>query len=152
MPNSFSQLCIHLVFAVKYRSALIPLDHKENLHRYITGIITHHDCKLITINSVADHIHIFIGLHPKIALSDLVRDVKSNATLYIKGKTGMSNFAWQEGFGAFAHSHSQKDEVVRYILNQEEHHRQKSFKEEYIYFLRSNNIEYDERYIFHEPM
>jgi REP element-mobilizing transposase RayT len=101
---------------------------------------------------VPDHIHIFIGLHPKIALSDLVRDVKSNATAYVKEHTGMSNFVWQEGFGAFAHSHSQKDEVVRYIINQEEHHRKKSFKEEYIYFLKSNNIEYDERYIFHEPM
>ena len=150
MANTYTQLYHHIIFAVKERAPLIPKDHREELHKYITGIITHNDCKLIAINSMPDHIHIFLSLHPKIALSDLVRDIKSNSSSFIKNKGWSKSFAWQEGFGAFSYSRSQRDDVIRYVQNQEEHHTKKTFREEYIDLLKAFNIEYDEKYVFED--
>jgi len=124
---------------------------KENVHKYITGIVKNNDPKMLSINSMPDHLHMLIGLNPKISLSDLVRDIKANTTTYIKQEIRIPSFAWQEGYGAFSYSKSQRQNVIEYIENQEEHHRKKSFMEEYIEFLKAFDIPHDERYVFYEP-
>jgi len=148
MANTYTQIYIHIVFAVKHRDALISSSWKERLHKYITGIIQNKGHKLIAINTMPDHAHIFIGMKPDAALSDLVRDVKKDSTNFInRGIKPHGTFAWQEGFGAFSYSHSQIDTVVKYILNQEEHHRRRTFREEYEGMLREFAVEYDTRYV-----
>jgi putative transposase len=149
MANTYTRIYIQTVFAVYGRSGLISSSWKERLHRYITGIIQNHGHKLIAINTMADHAHIFIGMKPDEALSDLVRDVKRDSTNFVNEDIRPnSKFAWQEGFGAFSYSHEQIDTVVRYILHQEEHHRKKSFREEYETMLREFAVEYDPKYLF----
>jgi putative transposase len=149
MPNTYSQLYIQLVFAVKGRQSLIPKHNREELHKFITGIIQNRDHKLLSIFAMPDHIHIFIGLKPHQSISDLVRDVKSGSSKFINNnKWTIGKFNWQEGYGAFSYSKSQIDNVVNYILNQEEHHKTKTFKEEYIEFLEKFEIEYNEKYLF----
>lgn len=149
MANTYSQIYIHIVFAVKGRQNLIRAEIREELHKYITGIITNRDQKLLSIFCMPDHTHLLIGLKPSINISDLVRNIKAgsskfiNDTKLIKGK-----FSWQEGFGVFSYSRSQIDTVIKYIQNQEKHHHKKSFKEEYIDFLEKFAVEYDERYLF----
>ncbi len=131
------------------RLNLIKKDNKEELHKYITGIISNKKQKLIAINSVPDHIHIFTGMKPSIALSDLVRDIKNNSSTFINEKKWvMGKFNWQEGFGAFSYGHSQMDAVVKYVQNQEEHHAKKTFKEEYLELLKKFHVEYDQKYLF----
>jgi REP element-mobilizing transposase RayT len=149
MANTYTQIYIHVVFAVQGRQNLIPKEHKEELHKYITGIVQNKKQKLIAINSMPDHIHLFIGMKPSIALSDLVRDIKANSSNFINEKKWVrGRFNWQEGFGAFSYGHSQIDVVVKYIQNQEEHHAKKTFKDEYLEMLKKFNVEYDERYLF----
>ncbi len=149
MANTYTQIYIQIVFAVQSRRNLIPKQHKEELHKYITGIIRNKQQKLIAINSMPDHIHIFIGLKPNMALSDLVRDIKNNSSNFINNKRWLrGKFNWQKGFGAFSYGHSQIDNVVKYIQNQERHHQKKTFKDEYIEFLKKFNIEYDTKYLF----
>lgn len=149
MANTYSQIFIQIVFAVKGRQNLISKNNREELHKYITGIIQHKDQKLLAIFCMPDHLHIFISIKPSISLSDLVRDIKSNSSKFINDKSWISGkFSWQEGFGAFSYSKSQIDTVVRYILNQEEHHKTKTFREEYIEFLEKFEIEYNEAYLF----
>ncbi len=149
MANTYTQIYIQIVFAVQSRRNLIPKQHKEELHKYITGIIRNKQQKLIAINSMPDHIHIFIGLKPNMALSDLVRDIKNNSSNFINNKRWLrGKFNWQKGFGAFSYGHSQIDNVVKYIQNQERHHQKKTFKDEYIEFLKKFNIEYDVKYLF----
>ena len=150
MANTYSQLYIHLVFAVKGRASLIPHEHQEELHKYISGIISNKDCKVIAIGSMPDHVHIFIGLNPKISISDLVRDIKSNSSAFIKTKNWSPLFSWQDGYGAFTYSRSQLSDVANYVLHQEEHHKKRTFREEYVEILKSFGVEYDERYIFEE--
>jgi len=101
MANTYTQIYIHLVFAVKDRASLIPKEQKENVHKYITGIVKNNDSKMLSINSMPDHLHMLIGLNPKISLSDLVRDIKANTTTYIKQEIRIPSFAWQEGYDAF---------------------------------------------------
>jgi len=119
------------------------------LYKYITGIVKNKGQKLIAINGTYDHIHIFLGIKPSIALSDLVRDIKNNSTNFIntnhfvKGK-----FMWQEGFGSFSYGHSQVDMIYKYIMNQKEHHKKMSFKEEYLVMLKRYDIKFDENYLF----
>ena len=152
MANTYSQIYLHVVFAVAERQHLIQPAWKEDLHRYITGIATNHRTKLIAINSMPDHVHILVGLRPDLALSDLVKEIKVGSTHHIKLKGWVpGRFHWQEGFGAFSHSHSQIDTVVRYIENQETHHRRRTFHEEYIEMLRKFAVDHDERFIF-KPM
>jgi len=149
MANTFTKLYIHIVFSVKNRHHLIPDAHREELHKYITGIIQNKKHKLIAINSVKDHIHILIGLNPDSALSDLVRDIKSNSSIFINRQGWLkTKFYWQEGYSAFSYGQSQIDHVIKYIENQREHHRKKTFHEEYLEFLKKFQIPYDERFIF----
>ncbi len=149
MPNKYTQLHIHFVFAVQYRQALIDSAWRQELYRYLTGIVQNNKHKLLAVNSVSDHLHLFTGLHPAQAISELMRLVKGDSSEFInrKGFT-KRKFGWQEGYGAFSNSHSQIDGVVRYIINQEEHHRNKTFREEYLKMLRDYAIDYEERYIF----
>ena len=119
------------------------------MYKYITGIITNKGQKLIVINGMPDHIHILIGMKPSCCLSDLVREVKKSSNTFIKEKKfTKSKFEWQEGYGAFSYSHSDLNHVVTYIQDQKEHHKKKSFKEEYIDFLKKFEVEYDETYLF----
>lgn len=149
MPGTYSQLYIQIVFAVKGRQNLIEKEWRDELHKYISGIITGKGQKSIIVNGVADHIHCFVGLKPSMSISDLVRDIKNNSSKYVnengwvKGK-----FSWQEGFGSFSYSHSHIDNVYKYILNQEDHHKKKTFKQEYLEFLEKFKIEYNENYLF----
>ena|SRR5712692_1752714 len=149
MAHTFTQIYIQAVFAVAARQSLIRAEFKEELQKYITGIVRNKGQKLIAINSMPDHIHILVGLRPSIALSDLVRDVKSDSTEFIKRKGWIrGRFSWQEGFGAFSYSHSQLDSVVRYIRNQEKHHAKRSFRNEYLTMLKNFDIAYEPKYLF----
>ncbi|HEX7906191.1 MAG TPA: IS200/IS605 family transposase [Chitinophagaceae bacterium] len=152
MPNTYTQLHIQLVFAVKFRIALIQKEWKDRLHQYITGIFQQNEHKMLQINSMPDHIHIFIGMRPHQSISALVQNVKSESSKWIKeNKFCKSSFAWQEGFGAFSYSKTHVDRVIRYIQNQETHHRKEAFLDEYRKMLKAFEIDYDERYIFKEP-
>lgn len=129
------------------RQNLINVKIKDEIYKYITGIIKNH--KLITINGMSDHIHIFTGLKPKESISDLVRDIKKDSSKFINSKNWIRDqFNWQKGFGAFSYGHSQIDDVYQYIQNQEEHHKTQTFKDEYLNFLQKFKIEYDEQYVF----
>jgi putative transposase len=149
MPNTYSQLYVQVVFAVQGRQNLIAEKNREELQKYISGIIQNRDQKLISIFCMPDHIHLLVGLKPSLALSDLVRDVKASSTNFINEQGWVSGkFRWQEGFGAFSYSRSQLTNVINYIQNQREHHRQKTFNEEYVEFLEKFEVDYDERYLF----
>ncbi|MBE8713486.1 IS200/IS605 family transposase [Sphingobacterium hungaricum] len=149
MANTYSQLYVHFVFAVKYREATIGLDWEEKLHKYITGIIQNQGHKLLAINSASNHIHLLIVLNPTQAISDLMRIVKSDSSEFVnKERFTKHRFQWQEGYGAFSYSRSQIDNVVKYILNQKEHHKKVSFQEEYRKMLKDYSIDYDDKYVF----
>jgi REP element-mobilizing transposase RayT len=149
MANTYTQIYIHVVFAVKGRENLIRGEFKDELYKYITRIVTNKNQKLIAINGMPDHIHIMVGLKPEQALSDLVRDIKANSTAFIKERKWVKGkFCWQERFGAFSYSRSQLTTVIRYIQNQEKHHSKKTFKEEYLEMLEKFNVEYDSKYLF----
>jgi len=149
MAGTFSQIYIQIVFSVKGRENLIGKSWKDELHKYIAGIIKGKSQKSIIVNGMPDHIHALIGLRPSVAISDLARDIKNNSSNFInKMKFVKGKFSWQEGYGAFSYSHSQIDNVYRYIMNQEEHHRKKTFREEYLDFLKKFEIEHEERFLF----
>ena len=149
MANTFSQLYVQVVFAVKNRESLIHKNNREELQKYISGIIENRNAKLLAIYCMPNHTHILIGLKPSVLLSDLVRDIKAGSSKFINEKRWIKGkFNWQEGFGAFSYSHSQIGNVIRYINNQDEHHQKKSFKEEYLDFLQKLEIDYDDKYLF----
>ena len=149
MPNTYTQIYIHIVFSVKGRQSLIPKQHKAELHGYIMGIIKNKKQTVIQINSMPDHIHILVGITPDTAISNLVRDIKSNSTRFINQKQWVvGKFQWQEGFGAFSYARSQLEDIIKYIQNQEKHHTRKTFREEYLEILKRFNVPYDERYVF----
>lgn len=149
MANTYSQIYIQIVFAVYGRENLISSEWKDELYKYITGIVKNNNQKLLAINGVSDHIHILLNIKPNIALSDLIRDIKANSSRFINEKKFVKGkFSWQEGFGAFSYSISQLDDVIEYIQKQEEHHKETSFKDEYLKHLKRFQIEYDEKYIF----
>lgn len=151
MANTYSQLYVQIVFAVKGRQNLISKNNKDEIYKYITGIITNHKQKLIVINGMPDHIHILVGIKPDISLSDLVRDIKSNSSKFINEQKWINGkFEWQTGFGAFSYGHSQLANVIKYIENQEEHHKTKTFEEEYIAFLKLFNIDFKYIYLFED--
>ncbi len=151
MANSYTQVHIQFVFAVKYRAALIDSEWKERLHQYITGIFQGNKHKMLQINSMPDHIHIFIGMRPHQSMSSLIQNVKTESSKWVKEQNlCLYPFAWQEGYGAFSYAKSQVDDVIRYIQNQEIHHRKETFLNEYKKFLTVFDIEWDERYIFKE--
>ena len=151
MANTYTQLFVHVVFAVKGRSNLISALWKEKLHQYITGIITNKNQKLMIINGMPDHLHILIGFKPDCKLSDLVRDIKANSSKWVnENKLAPGKFEWQTGFGAFTVAQSQIQTVTGYILKQDEHHRKKTLREEYIEFLNAYQIEFRPEYIFED--
>ena len=152
MPNTYTQLHIQLVFAVKHRAAPIQKEWKERLHKYITGILQSNNHKLLQINSMPDHIHILIGLRPNQSLAALVQNIKTESTKWIKEQKLSPSFAWQEGYGAFSYSKSHVDAVIRYIQNQEAHHKKETFLDEYRNFLKAFEIDFEEQYIFKEPV
>lgn len=149
MANTYSQIYIQTVFAVQGRENSIKSEWKEELYKYITGIITNHDQKLLAIGGIENHIHILIGLKPNCEISKLIQEIKANSSKFVNQKRFVrGKFSWQEGFGAFSYSRSQLDTVIRYIKNQEKHHAKKSFKDEYIEFLKNFEVDYDEKYLF----
>jgi len=149
MAGTYSQIYIQIIFAVKGRENLIRSEWKEKLYSYIAGIIKGKNQKSIIVNGISNHLHVFVGLLPSMAVSDLVRDIKNNSTNFInKNKLVKGKFSWQEGYGAFSYSHSQIESVYNYILNQEKHHNKKTFKEEYLEFIKLYNIDYNEKYSF----
>jgi REP element-mobilizing transposase RayT len=149
MPGTFSQIYIQVVFAVKGRENQIIDSWKTELHKYIAGTIKGKEQKSIIVNGMPDHIHAFVGLKPAMAISDLVRDIKNNASKFVnEHKLVKGKFAWQDGYGAFSYSHSQIGKVYDYIFNQEKHHQKKTFRQEYIDFLKKFDVRHDEKYLF----
>jgi putative transposase len=149
MADTFSQIYIQVVFGVQARQCLIRREHKEELHKYVTGIITERRQKLLAIHCMPDHIHLLVGIKPTVALSDLVRDIKNASSNFVNSKRWvLGRFAWQEDFGAFSYGHSQLTGIIRYIRDQEKHHARRTFRQEYVQFLRKFEIEHDERFIF----
>jgi putative transposase len=149
MPDTYSQIIIQLVFAVEGRQSLISTKHQEELNKYITGIVQNKRSKMLAINGVPDHIHILIGLNPAQAISDLVRDIKADTNEWMNKKGWVrGRFCWQEGYGAFSYSRSQLDRVVRYVMNQTEHHSKRTFKDEYLMLLRKFDIAFKDEYLF----
>lgn len=149
MANTFSQIYIQTVFAVSGRMSLITPTFKEDLYKYIAGIVRNQGQKLISINGMPDHVHILIGLKPSMALADLVRDIKADSTTYVnKNRWVRGKFTWQEGYGAFSYGHSQLDTIISYIQNQEKHHSRRSFKNEYLGLLRKFDIAFEDKYVF----
>ena len=149
MANTYTQIYLHVVFAVEGRQSLIDPQHNDELQKYITGIVSAQKHKLIAINNMPDHLHLLVGLRPDAALSDLVRDVKAGSSKFINEQRWVKGrFSWQEGFGAFSYSRSQLGAVIRYIENQQKHHAKKTFRDEYVELLEKFGVEYDGRYIF----
>jgi putative transposase len=149
MANTYTKCYFHLVFAVKNRDALIKKEWKNELEMYITGIIQNYNHKMLAIGSVSDHIHILIGYNINQLIPDLVEEIKTCSNTWIKEKRlSRFRFEWQRGYGAFTCSRSQIDIVIKYILSQEEHHRKKSFKDEYINILEENNVEFKSEYLY----
>jgi len=149
MADTFTQIYIHIVFAVRNREALIHPTWEDELFKYITGIVQNKGQKMLAINGTKDHIHFFIGMKPTCCLSDLVREIKKSSVSFIKEhKYINSSFYWQEGFGAFSYSHSQLDRIIGYINNQKQHHQKKSFKDEYTALLKAFNIDFKNDYLF----
>jgi putative transposase len=152
MANTYTQVHIQAVFAVKARIGLIQSEWKDELYKYITGIIQEHHHKMLAINGMPDHLHLFFGMRPTQSLSELMQDVKGSSSKWINDRKFVrGRFEWQEGYGAFSYSRSQVQDVILYIQNQEIHHQKKSFLNEYKDSLEKFQIEYDERYVFKEP-
>ncbi len=149
MANTYTQIYIQIVFAVSERQNLISKENREELHKFITGIVTNRKQKLFAVFAMPDHVHILVSMSPAISISDLVRDIKAGCSKFINDKGWVKGkFNWQEGYGAFSYSKSSIDAVVKYILNQEELHKKKTFKEEYLDFMQKFEIEYDPKYVF----
>lgn len=153
MPDTYTQLHIHFVFPVKFRAALINDSWEEQLHKYITGIVQNNNHKMLAINSAYDHLHFLAGLNPKQSISDLMLLVKGDSSEFInKHNLTVRKFHWQTGYGAFSKSKSHIDRVVKYIQNQKIHHLKIPFLQEYKSILVENNIPFNEKYLFHEPI
>ena len=149
MPNTYTQLYIQFVFAVRYRESLIKKEWKADLYKYITGIVQNNKSKMLAINGVTDHVHIFIGYKPTVSIPELIKDIKIASGIWInENKLTSHRFNWQEGYGAFSYRLRDIDEICIYIQHQEEHHRKMTFKEEYTGLLKSFEVEYDDKYLF----
>lgn len=149
MPNTYTQLLIHLVFAVRNRDVLIKENIRPDVEKYLAGIIKNNNHVLLAQYCMPNHCHILVGLNPQQSISDLANVLKANSSKWInENKKTPFKFNWQEGYGAFSYSRSQLNTVINYILNQKEHHKKKTFKEEYLEFLQKFTIEYNEQYLF----
>jgi REP element-mobilizing transposase RayT len=153
MANTYHQIYLQIVFAVKYRNALLDKKWREQLLGIIGNLINETGCKTIIINGVEDHVHCFIGLKPAMAVSELMKTVKAKSSKYINDhKLTPERFEWQDGYSVFSYGQSQVDSVYRYIQGQEVHHKKQTFREEYLMFLKKFKVAYDEQYIFQEPL
>ncbi|MCF2488763.1 IS200/IS605 family transposase [Dyadobacter sp. CY347] len=149
MANTYTCIYVHFVFAVKFREALIRPEWKDALHKYITGIVQGNGHKMMIVNSVADHLHMLVGFNTHQSLSELMRLVKGDSSEFVnKNRFTEKKFRWQEGYGAFSVDYHNFDIIVRYILNQEAHHKKKSLREEYVAILSQNKIDFKEEYLF----
>ena len=149
MPGTYTQIYIQIIFAVRGRESLIKTEWEDELYKYISTIVQNKEQKMLAINGMPDHIHFFIGMKPACCLSDLVREIKKSTNTFINdNKLSNHLFSWQEGYGAFSYSHSQLTNVINYIKNQKEHHKKKTFEDEYISFLKAFNITHDQQYLF----
>ena len=149
MANTFTQLHVQFVFAVQNRACLIQPSWEEELFKYITGIVKNHKHKMLAINGMPDHVHIFLGLHPTQSISSLMQTVKGESSEWINKKRFVSGrFQWQEGYGAFSYSHDRVNQIVNYVLNQKDHHKTRPFLEEYRELLKEFEVPYDNQYIF----
>jgi putative transposase len=149
MANTYTKIYLQLVFSPKRHESVLPVKHKEEIQKYITGIIQNRKHKLLAINYMPDHIHIFIGYSPSQPLPDLLRDIKANSSKFINERRWLpGRFQWQEGYGAFSYGYSQINDVIHYINSQEDHHKKEIFKEEYLKILEKFDIDYDPEYMF----
>ena len=149
MANTYTQCYFHLVFSVKNRDGLIRREWKDELERYVTGIVQNHRHKMLAIGTMPDHVHILIGYNVNHLIPDLVEEIKTSSNKLVKEKRlSRFKFEWQKGYGAFTHSHSQIDLVVKYILSQEEHHKKRPFREEYFEILEKNEVQFKDEYVF----
>jgi len=149
MANTYTQISIQVIFAVQGRENIITKDWRDELHRYITGIIKAEGAKPLAVGGWKDHAHIFFGLQPSLSISDLVKTVKANSSRWINDKRLVKGkFNWQEGFGAFSYSKDQRDKIINYIMQQEEHHKKLSFRNEYLSLLQEFEIDFEEKYVF----
>jgi REP element-mobilizing transposase RayT len=153
MANTYTQVHIHAVFAVQNRISLIQKQWQEELYKYISGVVANNGHKLLQIGGMPDHVHVLFGMRPVQSLSDLMQDIKGNSSLWInKKRIVRGKFSWQEGYGAFSFGKSQIDRVVKYIQQQEKHHKKRDFEEEYLELLKLFEIDFDERYILRNPV
>lgn len=149
MANTYSQIYLQFVFAVRGRQSLIKKENKEELHKYITALVQARKAKMLAVHCMPDHIHLFVGFKPSVLISDFVKEIKVESNEFIKSKNWIKgNFNWQEGYGVFSYGHSQIDRVCKYVLNQEVHHKKKKFKEEYHEFLEKFAIPFEDKYLF----
>lgn len=153
MANTYTQLYVHYVFAVYGRYSLIGRRWREELYKYISAIINEQGHRTYIINGMPDHIHILVSMSPRQSPSDLMFNVKRSSSVWInKNRYSIGNFGWQEGFGAFSCGRNRISEVITYIKNQQDHHTRKSFRNEYIELLEQYEVEYNEKYLFHDPV
>ncbi|WP_114940017.1 IS200/IS605 family transposase [Mucilaginibacter endophyticus] len=149
MANTFSQIYLQFVFAVKDRQSLVSKNNKEELHKYITALIQNRGVKLLAINCMPDHVHIFVGFKPSLLISDFAKEIKVESNEFINSKNWMrGKFSWQEGYGVFSYSQSHIDSVIKYIQNQEIHHQKRTFKQEYLELLEKFEVPFEEKYLF----
>ncbi len=149
MANTYTQLNHHVIFAVKGRENIITPNFRDKLFEYISGILKNIENYPLAVNGYKDHVHIFFESNPKNSLAEVVKNVKSNSSKWInENKFIIGNFQWQNGYSGFSYSKSQRNNVIKYIINQNEHHKEKSFKEEYLEILKIFDVEFDERYLF----
>ena len=149
MANTFSQIYLQFVFSVQNRLNLIPKEHKEELHKYITALVQNRNAKMLAVNCMPDHVHLFVGFKPNVLISGFVKEIKVESNQFINSKGWVKGkFSWQDGYGVFSYSHSHIDWVVKYVLNQETHHRKKTFKQEYLELLQKFEIPFEDKYLF----
>ena len=149
MPNTYSQIYLQFVFAVKNRENLVASSNREELQRYMTVLVQNRNSKLLAIYCMPDHTHLFVGIKPTVRISDFIKEIKVESNEFINSKKWIKGrFSWQEGYGVFSYSNSQVDSVVKYILNQETHHKKKTFKEEYHELLKEFDVPFEEKYLF----
>lgn len=149
MANTFSQIYLQFVFSVKHREALIPKEHKEELHKYITGLVQNRKAKMLAVHCMPDHTHLFVGYKPTVLISDFIKEIKVESNEFINGKNWVKEkFNWQEGYGVFSYSHSHIDRVFNYIKNQETHHQKRTFRQEYLALLQKFEIPFEDKYLF----
>ena len=149
MANTFSQIYLQFVFSVKQRENLIAKEHKEELHKYITGLAQNRKAKMLAIHCMPDHTHLFVGIKPTVLISDFIKEVKVESNEFINNKKWVrGKFNWQEGYGVFSYSHSHIGTVINYILNQEIHHQKRTFKQEYLELLKKLEIPFEDKYVF----